>query len=92
MAYLKHLDKCYTQIEVWHVTADQAGAINQPNGHNCTHVLFARHVDCFSAIEESRCSGEDLSGDGCEYHVPCCEKYGCCAQRKITEMTEKCDG
>ena len=58
--YLEHLDKCYTQIEICLVTADQTRTKEDSDGDDGSKVYSARHPDCLSAIEERSRPSQDL--------------------------------
>lgn len=73
---LEHLNESDTEIQVGNVSADQTQAEEEANGYNRTEVNAASHLDGLAAIKQVGGAGEDLSHEGCECQVPCCEEDG----------------
>jgi hypothetical protein len=69
---LEHLDEGDAQIEIDHVAAHQAGAVQQADGHNGAQVGAPRHLDVLAAVEELGRPRQDLGRDGSEDEVPTC--------------------
>lgn len=73
---LEHLDEGNAEVEVGHVTANQAQTEHYTDGDNSAEVDTASHLDLLTAIEDSSGASEDLGHDGSEGQVPCCEDDG----------------
>ncbi len=52
-AYLQHLDEGDTEVEIRHIAADQAKAIENTDGYNGPHVQRWRHSHHMSSVEVS---------------------------------------
>lgn len=73
---LEHLDKGNAQVEVGHVTANQAQTEHYTDRDDSAEVDTAGHLDLLAAIEDSSGASEDLGHDSSERQMPCCEDDG----------------
>lgn len=64
--------ECDAEVEVDLVGADERGAVENSNWDDGSEVGSSRHLNCFSAIEKSSCSGEYLSRRCGEEEMPTC--------------------
>jgi hypothetical protein len=71
-AYLQHLDKAHTEIQICHVRQYQTHTEAHPNRQDSRNIKPWRHL-C-APIDESRCPGQNLRRDCGEEHMPCCER------------------
>ena len=69
---LEHLDEGDAEVQVHHVAAHQAGAVEQADGHNGAQVDAARHLDILAPIKECSRPRQDLGGQGREDEMPTC--------------------
>jgi hypothetical protein len=84
--YLEHLDESHTEVEVRLVTADQAGAEEEADGHNSAEVYAARHGDLFPRVEDGGEAGEELGHEGGKDQMPCCEEDGELCKRQSVHV------
>ena len=73
LSHLEHLNKGNTEIEIGHITTDQAQAEEQTDGNNGTEVNPTGHLDCFPAIKEGSCTRENLGHEGRKGQMPSCK-------------------
>ncbi len=71
--YLQHLDKCYTEVQVGQVTADQRQAEEGANWYDGSEIDSPGHFDCFPAVKHVRGAGHDLSHDSRKGKMPACK-------------------
>ena len=71
--HLEHLDESDTQIQICHVTADQAQTEEDTNWEDGAEVHTTGHFDGLAAIQQVGGSGKKLGHDGREGQVPCCK-------------------
>lgn len=71
--HLEHLNESHTQIQVCHITANQAQTEEQANRDDSAEVYAAGHFDGLSTIEKGGCASQQLGHEGCERQVPCRE-------------------
>lgn len=84
--YLQHLDESDTQVEISHVTADQAQTEHETDGNDSAEVDTASHLDSLAAVQEVGGAGQDLGHNGREAQVPCCEDDGEAEVGVVEEM------
>lgn len=73
---LEHLDEGNAEVEVGHVTANQAQTEHYTDRDDSAEVDTAGHLDLLTAVEDSSGASEDLGHDGSEGQVPCGEDDG----------------
>lgn len=74
--HLEHLNKCNTEIQICHITADQTQTEEETNGHNRAEVNTASHLDSLSAIKKGCSASENLGHESRKSQVPCREDNG----------------
>jgi len=70
---LEHLDEGDAQVQVDHVAAHQASAVEQADGHDGAQVHPPRHLDLLTAIEKGRGARENLRRGSCKDKMPTCQ-------------------
>jgi len=73
-AYLEHLDKRNTQIDIHHVGKSHAHAKADPDWNEDARVHAS--IDFSWQSDHFRCSSNDLCANGDDDHMPCSESYG----------------
>ena len=69
---LEHLDEGDAEVEVDHVAAHEAGAVEQADGQDGAQVEPARHLDVLAPVEQGGGARQDLGRGGGEDEVPAC--------------------
>ena len=89
-AYLEHLDKGDTEVEVGLVTADQAQTEEETDGDNGAEVDASVHGHLLARVEDGGEAGQDLRHDGRKDEVPCCQEDGeVCAEESVGAVGEQ---
>lgn len=66
---LEHLNEGNTEVEIGQVSADQAQAEEEANGHDSPEVDAPCHLDCLATVKESGVASKNLGHNGCKRQV-----------------------